>query len=247
MSKQVKELVSNDIKRRLKNVNDALLVNMIGMNSSSTFTLRKELRAKKISVLVVKNSMAARAAADTPLARIFDGVSGSAAICWGGEDIVSLAKVITEILKNDKFAAFQPRGGVMDGEQISADKIADVAKWPSRTEQLSLVLGQICSIGGRLNGQLLAVGGALASQIAEKAKGGEEALRRKPRHRRRATRQWQMRRQRRNRPPLNDPGAGFLAFPRIGAMPPKSGGQIYRWNILRAKSEPTIPIFRQTM
>ena len=175
MSKKVKELVSNDIKSRLQNVNDALLVNMIGMNSSSTYTLRKELRSKKIKILVVKNSMAARAATGTPLARMFDGVSGSAAICWGSEDIVSLAKAISEIIKSEKFPTFQPRGGVMDGEQLTADQMADVAKWPSRTEQLSLLLGQICSVGGRLNSQLLAAGGALASQIAEKAKGGDEA------------------------------------------------------------------------
>lgn len=175
MSKKVKELVSNDIKNRLQNVNDALLVNMIGMNSSSTYTLRKELRSKKIKILVVKNSMAARAAAGTPLAKMFDGVSGSAAICWGSEDIVSLAKAVTEVIKSDKFPTFQPRGGVMDGEQLSAEQIVNVAKWPSRTEQLSLLLGQICSVGGRLNSQLLAAGGALASQIAEKAKGGDEA------------------------------------------------------------------------
>ena len=133
MSKQVKEFLSNDIKHRLQNVNDALLVNMVGMNSSSTYSLRKELRARKINVLVVKNSMAARATSDTPLARMFDGVAGSAAICWGSEDIVSLAKAITEILKSDKFPAFQPRGGVMDGEQLAAEQIAEVAKWPSRT------------------------------------------------------------------------------------------------------------------
>jgi ribosomal protein L10 len=175
MSKYVKNLVSNDIKHRLQSVNDALLVNMIGMNSSSTYTLRKELRAKKINILVVKNSLAARATAGTPLARLFEGVGGSAAICWGSEDIVALAKSITEVLKGDKFPAFQPRGGVMDGEQISADQIAEVAKWPSRTEQLSLLLGQILSVGSRLNGQLIAVGGALASQIAEKVKGDEEA------------------------------------------------------------------------
>jgi ribosomal protein L10 len=145
------------------------------MNSSSTFTLRKELRAKKINILVVKNSMAARAATDTPLAKMFDGVSGSAAICWGSEDIVSLAKAISDVIKSDKFPAFKPRGGVMDGEQLSADQIAEVAKWPNRAEQLSLLLGQICSVGSRLNSQLLAVGGALASQISEKAKGAEEA------------------------------------------------------------------------
>ena len=131
MSKYVKNLVSDDIKKRLQNVNDALLVNMVGMNSSATYSLRKELRAKKINILVVKNSMAARATAGTPLARLFDGVGGSAAICWGSEDIVALAKSITAILKSEKFPAFQPRGGVMDGEQISADQIAEVAKWPT--------------------------------------------------------------------------------------------------------------------
>jgi large subunit ribosomal protein L10 len=174
MSKYVKNLVTDDIKRRLQNVNDALLVNMIGMNSSSTYALRKELRAQKINILVVKNSMAARATAGSPLASLFDGVGGSAAICWGSEDIVALAKSITTILKSEKFPAFQPRGGVMDGEQISADQIAEVAKWPSRGEQLSRLVGQILSVGARLNSQLIAVGGALASQIAEKAKGGEE-------------------------------------------------------------------------
>lgn len=174
MSKLVKNLVTNDIKKRLQNVNDALLVNTVGMNSSTTYSLRKELRAKKINVLVVKNSMAARATADTPLARLFDGVGGSAAVCWGSDDIVALAKSITELIKSEKFPAFQPRGGVMDGEQISAEQIAEVAKWPTRTEQLSLLLGQILSVGSRLNSQLIAVGGALASQISEKAKGGEE-------------------------------------------------------------------------
>src|SRR5271157_1538296 len=175
MSKYVKNLVSDDIKKRLQSVNDALLVNMVGMNSSSTYTLRKELRAKKINILVVKNSLAARATAGTPLARLFDGVRGSAAICWGSEDIVALAKSITAILKSEKFPAFQPRGGVMDGEQISADQIAEVAKWPTRTEQLGILLGQILSVGSRLSSQLIAAGGALASQISEKAKGGEEA------------------------------------------------------------------------
>jgi large subunit ribosomal protein L10 len=175
MSKYVKNLVSSDIKKRLESVNDALLVNMIGMNSSSTYQLRKELREKKINILVVKNSLAARATAGTPLASLFDGVSGSAAICWGSEDIVALAKSITKVIESEKFPAFQPRGGVMDGEQLSGDQIASVAKWPSRAEQLSLLVAQILSIGSRLNSQLLAAGGALASQIAEKAKGGEEA------------------------------------------------------------------------
>jgi large subunit ribosomal protein L10 len=122
-------------------------------------------------VLVVKNSLAARATAGTPLGPMFDGLSGTAAVCWGSEDIVSLAKEITRILRGDQYPAFQPRGGVMDGQQLAAEQVAQVAKWPSRAEQLSLLLGQILSPGANLVSQLLSAGGALASQIAERAKG----------------------------------------------------------------------------
>ena len=174
MSKYVKNLVADHIRQRLQNVNDALLVNMVGLNANANYRLRVELRSKNIHVLVVKNSMAARAMADTPLAGMFDGVGGTAAVCWGSDDIVSLAKEITRILKTDQFPAFQARGGVMDGEQLTPEQVVQVAKWPSRTEQLSLLIGQILSPGANLVSQLISVGGALASQIAERAKGAED-------------------------------------------------------------------------
>jgi large subunit ribosomal protein L10 len=54
-----------------------------------------------------------------------------------------------------------------------------VAKWPTRTEQLSLLSGQISSLAGRLAGQITAMGGTLAGQLKsraedlEKTAGGE--------------------------------------------------------------------------
>ena len=123
--------------------------------------------------MVVKNSMAARATEGTPLAPLFADLTGTAAICWGGEDIVSLAKEITRLVKDDKFAPFQARGGVMDGEPLSAPQVEQVSRWPSRTEQLSILLGQILSPGATLVGQLLSVGGALASQIEQKSQSEE--------------------------------------------------------------------------
>lgn len=174
MSKLVKNLMTEDIRRRLQNVNDALLVNLVGLDANANYRLRKNLRTKNIKLLVVKNSLASRATAGTPLARIFDGVDGSAAIVWGGEDIVALAKEISRIITSAEFPKFEPRGGVLDGEPLRAEQIAQVAKWPNRAEQLSLLVGQILSPGATLGGQLLSAGGALASQIAEKAKGAEE-------------------------------------------------------------------------
>jgi len=121
-------------------------------------------------VLVVKNSLAARAVAGTPLAPLFDGVGGSTAICWGGEDIVALAKEVTQLAKAEEFSSFRPLGGVMEGAQLSADQVADVSKWPSREEQLSLLVGQILGPGARLAAQLIGPGGRLAGQIKEKCK-----------------------------------------------------------------------------
>ena len=95
MSKFVKNLITDHLRSRLQDVNDALLVNMVGMDANTNHRLRQRVAAKNIHLLVVKNSLAARAMAGTPLAGMFEGVAGSAAICWGGEDIVSLAKEIT--------------------------------------------------------------------------------------------------------------------------------------------------------
>jgi len=55
----------------------------------------------------------------------------------------------------------------MDGEQLSPEQVTEVSKWPSRSEQLSLLMGQILSPGAALASQLNSAGGALASQIEQ--------------------------------------------------------------------------------
>ena len=56
MSKYVKDLVTKDVARRLEGVDDALLVNVIGLDANRTVVLRRELREKDIHLLVIKNS-----------------------------------------------------------------------------------------------------------------------------------------------------------------------------------------------
>jgi ribosomal protein L10 len=175
MSKYVKNLIADHLRTRLEGVNDVLLVNVVGLKANANNRLRTQLRSKNIELVVVKNSLAARAVAGTPLAPLFDGVGGSTAICWGGEDIVTLAKEVARLAKSDEFAPFEPRGGVMEGSQLTAHQVAEVSKWPSREEQLSLLVGQILGPGARLASQLAGPGGQLAGQIKEKAKEAEGA------------------------------------------------------------------------
>ena len=174
MSKYVKNLIADHLRERLAGVSDALLVNMIGLDANADNRLRTELLEKNINVVVVKNSLAARATEGTSLSPMFEGYTGTAAICWGSEDIVSLAKEIVRLSKESEYEAFEPRGGVMDGEQLTPEQVAEVSKWPSRTEQLSLLLGQILSPGANLVSQLGSPGGALASQIKQKSEDENE-------------------------------------------------------------------------
>lgn len=171
MSKYVKNLLSEEVVRRLEGVSDALLVDVIGLNSAQTYALRKRLRDKKISLLVVKTSLARRALRETALAPAFEGTDGAVAVCWGSEDFISLSKEVTELHKGKEFEKFQTRGGVMDGEHLSPARVEEVSKWPSRAQQLSMLVGQILSVGAGLSSQLLAPGGALVSQLDSKAKG----------------------------------------------------------------------------
>lgn len=169
MSKYVKDLMTRELADRLDGVDAAVLVNVMGLPVNKTVNLRKQLREKNIQLMVVKNTLARRATEGTPLAAAFEGVEGSLAICWGGEDFVSLVKEVTELDKSAEFEQFETRGGVMDGQALTKERVGEISKWPNRAEQLSILSGQILAPGANLSAALLGPGAALASQVKSKS------------------------------------------------------------------------------
>lgn len=170
MSKFVKDLMTKDLAQRLQGVDECLVANIVGLNSEATAGLRKRLREKNIRLMVVKNSIARRATEGSPLAPAFEGLQGSSAVVWGAQDFVSLVKEIVELDKDSAaYAKFEARGGVLDGESLAPDRVKEISKWPSREEQLSLLVGQILGPGSNLAAQLTGPGGGLASQIKQVA------------------------------------------------------------------------------
>ena len=176
MSKFVKQLVTRDISKQLAEVQDAVLVTTTGMDANTTNELRGELQQKNIQLLVIKNSLGRRAAEGSSLAPMFEGAAGQVAICWGSTDFVALVKEVVRLDKDaTKFSKFKASSGVLDGERLDAAKLAAVSKWPSREEQISILVGQVLSPGATLVGALLGPGAALASQIKQKGEGEEGA------------------------------------------------------------------------
>ena len=171
MSKYVKDLITQDLKRRLDGVSDALLVDVVGMDANQNTALRRHFRQQGIQLMVLKNSLAQRATEGTPLGTALEDAEGTLALAWGKDDIVALAKEIARLASDDAFAPFAARGGVMDGTRMTAEQVQEVSRWPSREEQLSLLAGQILGPGGALAAQIQSPGGRLASQIERQ---GEE-------------------------------------------------------------------------
>jgi large subunit ribosomal protein L10 len=175
MSKYVKNLITEHLREQFKDVGDALLVNMVGLDANADNRLRAELGEKNIQVMVVKNSLARRATEGTHLAAMFQGLTGSSAVCWGAEDLVSVAKEITRLARDEQYEAFRARGGVMDGEKLTSEQVRQVSQWPGREEVLAQIVGLIAGPGAALAGLLGGPGSLLASQIGQLAEKEEKS------------------------------------------------------------------------
>lgn len=175
MSKRVKKMLIDDLRDRLSGVGEVILLHLGPLDAERTTELRRRLREKDIKLQLVKNSLARLATADTPLAPACAEMEGMLAMAWGGEDVVDLAKELDRIGGLAEYEGLEFRGGALDGDRLGPEDVRKVAKWPNRSEQLSILSGQISSLGGLLSGQLLSAGGGLAGQIASRVEELEKA------------------------------------------------------------------------
>ncbi|MDR3232719.1 MAG: 50S ribosomal protein L10 [Planctomycetaceae bacterium] len=167
MSKFVKQLLTDSIAKRLDGVQYLMLVGLTGIDANKNKNLRADLAAKGIHLMVIKNSLARRATEGTVLAAGFGTMTGTYAVTWGASDVVTLAKELVKLTKDKNLQGFEIRGAVLEGEALRAEQAVEVSKWPTREEQIALVLGQILGVGAKLSGQFISFSGKIASQIKQ--------------------------------------------------------------------------------
>lgn len=177
MSKPVKDLITRQLAAKYANVSSACVVDLTGIDAIATHKLRGGLRAKGIELHVVKNRMARRAFAGGPLEAVSGSLEGPCALATGGESIVDVAKMLTQLLKD--FPALKLKKAVVDGDRELVD-VSVVATWRNRRETMGEVAMAICSPGRRLAGCLGGPAGRIAGCVkaviekAEKAAPADE-------------------------------------------------------------------------
>ena len=113
MANELKELVVKEMVSRYRNVNNYLVVGYQGLKALEFDQLRKDLNKKKISLEIVKNSLAAIAFKEIGITGIVSALTGPSAIVSIEGDPVIMAKETFEWSK--KMPPLKLRSGIVDG------------------------------------------------------------------------------------------------------------------------------------
>jgi large subunit ribosomal protein L10 len=145
MLKADKERVVKELASRLKETETLIVTDYRGLTTSDLAELRARLRSVGARFSVVKNTLARRAAEEAGAATLLELIDGPTAIAFleSGGDPVGVAKVLGETARATKILAV--RGGILQGSQIGADQIADLAKLPPAEMLRAQLVGAVAA------------------------------------------------------------------------------------------------------
>lgn len=178
MSKKIKEMELNELRKTFRDVRDLVLLEPLKLDSSADYELRRGLRAKNIRVKMVKNTLVKKVFDENGVK--VDPGAGPTLLCWGADSPKALGQAVDAMLKQLRPDPKQPqkikeKTGVADGEAMPLEKLKEV---PTRQEAIGAVvaalLGPGSAIAGALTGPATQLAGILKA-IEEKGGGGEGA------------------------------------------------------------------------
>jgi len=162
MSKPVKNLMKQELSRRLNGATSLAVIGFTGLDSNTTNTVRGKLAAKSMRVSVVKNSLAKQTFKELGIESASGLLEGPCALVYGGESVVNIARELIEIGKDA--GAMQLKGAVMDGTIFrGAEEVTALSKYPTRDEAISNLVAAVLAPGRKLAAAILAPGSKLAS------------------------------------------------------------------------------------
>jgi large subunit ribosomal protein L10 len=160
MSKMVKELITKELRSRYEKTDNAIWVEMIGIDGITTNQFRRELREKKLRLEVIRNALFRRAVGDGPLSRLAAKLDGPAALITGGDSAVEAAKFIEQWLPRLK--GMRVRGAMLEGEYLDESAAAGLALMPTKRDMQARLASAIRSPGANVASAILSGGRNIA-------------------------------------------------------------------------------------
>jgi large subunit ribosomal protein L10 len=130
--------IVEELRKVFKDSGSVLLIDFKNIDVPDITELRRKVRESGSDYRVVKNTLALRAAEGTSVEEIKQYFEGPTAVAYSDENIVGLAKVLRDFIKEHSGMSFKV--GVLDGQVVSDEQVSSLADLPSREELLSKVL-----------------------------------------------------------------------------------------------------------
>jgi large subunit ribosomal protein L10 len=178
MSKAVKQLELDDLRKTFADVRDYVLLEPVKADSSTEYNFRKTLREKKVRVKLVKNSYAKKVFGEMGIQA--GSLAGPTLVCWGADSPKALATAVKGAVSESKKDPKSPdkykvKTGLVDGNPMALEPMTNV---PTRLEAIGEIVNALCSAGSDIAGALIGPASQLASilkTIEEKKPEGETA------------------------------------------------------------------------
>jgi large subunit ribosomal protein L10 len=179
MSKVIKQMQMDALKRDFNGVRDMVLLNIVGLDAIAENQVRLNLRKKGIRLQLVKNSLARRVFKELGLSVLTDGDAkaekkrwtGSTTVAWGGTSIAELSKELETIVKKYE-KKMKVKTAVSDGQEVP---FAVALKMPTKQQIQATILGMILSPGSQIASQIVGPATQIAGQLKTLSEKKEEA------------------------------------------------------------------------
>jgi len=119
----------------------AIVTESAGLSVNQVTELRKQLRGAKAEYMVVKNTLAVRAAGGTILSGVTTYLKGPTGLVIGYDDPVLPAKILRDFILADKREQkIKITIGVLEGKVVQPAELAAVAKLPKKEVLIAMLL-----------------------------------------------------------------------------------------------------------
>jgi len=144
-----RELVSLEVKRRLNNCSDVVLLNYHKLSSTEMTVLRKSLKTVDASILVTKNSFIKKILEEAKKpAGTISLVEGETALVFVKDNPIEVSQVIVKFSKDHE--ALKIRGGFLADHAITEEHIKTISKLGSRQALYQQVASALNAPMGKL-------------------------------------------------------------------------------------------------
>ena len=175
MSKERKGEQVNQLAEKLSRSSIILATDYRGLSVAEMTELRRQLRRQGAEYRVVKNTLTSLAAEKVGKRDLCAWLKGPTALALGSGDAVALAKALIDYQRSTK-TPLTIKGGMLDGQVLSAAEIVTIAFLPSREvliiKLIGTVYGPIYGLVYVLSAELRGLLGVLQARIRQLEEGG---------------------------------------------------------------------------